>query len=215
MKKHQKESQLAALQRRLDDGKTLTADQLRILEKDTPASQPADAGHDLDLAPSVGTLAKRLGINRQTLTWHRGRADAPQELSVRAWRKYLMTHGKGATLERLAASGKPPRTLQISGFLDGCMTAFEIVDNIGWLLTAALDAAGVQTTAAQRDQITVHLWSEIALRLDVITNVSKLPGSCFDDIPPAIAGAARRIGVEVSEDAPLNEMTSPAPTAKG
>ena len=99
-------------------------------------------------------------------------------------------------------------------FLDGMMTAFEILDRLDEHLSAALAAAGVKLSTEQRDQIIVQIWQILALRLDLITIKHELPGSAFDDVPPAIADAARRTGVELSAVAPLSEPKSPAQTAK-
>jgi hypothetical protein len=100
--------QLAALEKKLKAGKPLNGVEMTFLEKhskpaaDAQASVP-DNGADV-IATNANDLAKRLGVHRQTIAHHQSRAEAPKDFSVKAWREYLLTHGKLPTWSKVGGS---------------------------------------------------------------------------------------------------------------
>lgn len=153
------QGQFAALQKRLASGRPLTAAQMAFVERYNHAhAKDAGAGGS-DTAAGVSALARRLGVSRQSISWHVGRTDAPKSFSISAWRGYLLTHGKGGTIDRVASSEKIRRDSWREVFGDGLLAGFGYgCDDIGKLLEVALESAGVVTTPAQRDRAAISIW---------------------------------------------------------
>ncbi len=153
------QGQFAALQKRLASGRPLTASQMAFVERYGHASAKDIGAGESDIAAGVSELARRLGVSRQSIVWHRGRADAPKSFSVSAWRDYLITHGKGATIERVESSATVQRDSYREIFGDGLLAGFGYgCDDIGKFLEVALEAADVVTTPAQRDRAAISIW---------------------------------------------------------
>lgn len=151
------DKQYAAIQKRLDSGRTLTAAQMRFVTNylsedisETPSG----------VASGVSDLARRLNVNRQVIHWHAGRAEAPKTLSVAEWREYLLVHGKGSTIDRMtegpsgndAADVKPDEL---------CLAQFHAVSNaLPNAVRFALE--GVELSSAAIDMVTLRVWLVIA-----------------------------------------------------
>ena len=207
-----KSKQFAALKKRLASGRPLTAAQMDFVERYDLASVKDTSADDSDTAASDSALARRLGVSRQLIAWHKSRAAAPETLSVSAWRDYLILHGKGGTLERVESSVKTRRDSWREIFGDGLLTGFGYgCDDIGDYLEAALDAAEVVTTPAQRDRITISLWLLSAARVHKVamkhgcvdsplTPVEYDPHAAPEDndlFPSSIRAAATRINFDL------------------
>ena len=120
-------AQLNVLVTRLKSGKPLTDSQMRFIEAQFPRTAiPVDPGsvaveYDDDVARNVNELATRLGVHRQTIAYHRGRAGSPDDLSVSRWREYLVVMGKIQTNVKLQKSNVPTS----NSF--NCDTAFAVL----------------------------------------------------------------------------------------
>ena len=200
-------SQLAALKKRLARGRLLTAAQMAFVERFNSAGKDTSAGES-DTAAGVSVLARRLGVSRQSIAWHRGRADAPKDFSVPAWRNYLLTHGKGGTIERVESAGKVRREPYNVIFGDGLLAAHGFgMGGIADFLEFALLAAEIETTPEQRDKVAIWLWLISAARVHRVgmnngypdtplTDVESDPQAAPEDndwCPSGIRAAAKRI----------------------
>lgn len=153
------QGQFAALKKRLASGRPLTASQMAFVERYDHARMKDTGAGDSDTAAGVSALARRLGVSRQIIAWHKGRADAPKSFSVLAWRDYLISHGKGATIERVESSATIQHDSYRAIFGDGLLAGFGYgCDDIGKFLEVALESAGVVTTPAQLDRAAIGIW---------------------------------------------------------
>jgi hypothetical protein len=154
-------AQLNVLVDRLKSGKPLTASQMKFVEEMFPAEivshitpDPDIPTPEGDVVSSANELAKRLGIHRQVVAYHRGRTGAPTELSVSAWRDYLILMGKSPTSVKLNKAPSPGTT---SGW--DCVTAFEVLfGRLSDALPAALGAALNATPSRTVDAVALNLW---------------------------------------------------------
>ncbi len=206
------QSQFAALKKRLASGRPLTASQMAFVERYNQDSAPDTGAGGSDTAAGVSALARRLGVSRQIIAWHRGRADAPKSFSVSAWRDYLLTHGKGGTIDRVESSAAIRRGNYAEIFGDGLLAGFGYgCDDIGKFLEAALESAGVVTTPAQRDRAAIGIWlcgafsvHRVAMKHGCpdspLTPVEYDPNACPEDndlFPARIRAAATRINFDL------------------
>lgn len=209
MKKNSIEAkQFAALKKRLASGRPLTAAQMAFVERHNLAPVPEASPDDSDTAAGYSALARRLGVSRQLIAWHKGRAAAPETLSVSAWRDYLVLHGKGGTMDRVESAGKAKRGSYAEAFGDGLLAGHGFgMDGIGDFLEISLLAADVVTTAEQRDTVAIWLWLFSAARAHKVAMKNGCPASPLTDVefdpqsapvdndwcPPEIRAAATRI----------------------
>jgi hypothetical protein len=161
-------AQFAALVRRLSDGVPLTGAQLEFV-KDHMAARaasripPEAAGADV-IATNASELASILGITRQLISYHRGRAGSPETLSVQAWRRYLAIHAKGDVAARMADAGKPTGHGEpMLNFGDGVGAMLACTGrNLHGIVAAVFKAAGVRVTPAKLDTITFSIFMRLA-----------------------------------------------------
>lgn len=161
-------AQLNVLVARLKSGKPLTNSQMRFVEAQFPeTADPVAPGsvaveNDYDVASNVNELANRLGVHRQTIAYHRGRAGSPDDLSISRWREYLVVMGKIQTSIRLDREQSPAhKTFD-------CDTAFSILftelsDSLPVVVRAALDEAGVKASPHRADITTFCVWFLLAV----------------------------------------------------
>ena len=180
---------MEAMRKRLKSGLPLTAAQQNLLLEIDPDSDPQP-----DLARSAAELARRLGVRRQVIGYHLGKQDAPQVFSVEKWKRYLDANGYFKTPRQPAARSTATVITSKALLCDGMLAAWEIVQQLEEHVLSALKVARVKLPAANRNKVVVQLWQVMARQLDALTAKHELPGSAFDDVPPAIAAAAKRIG---------------------
>jgi hypothetical protein len=214
-KKTIKAAQLAALLARLKAGKPLTAAQMEFIESafpeldpPLPDSQGAAGDGDDDIAANVNQLAKRLGVHRQAIAYHRGRSGSPDTLSVSRWRQYLTIMGKAPTNIRLQNSRDE------AGPSFSCDTAFAILfqklsDALPVAVSASLSEAGVKVSPGCADRVAWNVWTLLAA---VYHNTAKAhnaagpfapvdnEGRC--EYPEEIVKLAGRIDEPVPEEKP-------------
>jgi hypothetical protein len=107
--------------------------------------------------------------------WHRGRNEAPSDLSISAWRGYLLTHGQGNTIESLSAGQSTDTRRQI--IADALERLYERIGNaIPRIVPAALKECGLEATAKQGDSVALLLWLQIANIADCELKARGLPG---------------------------------------
>jgi hypothetical protein len=180
-------------------GRTLTRYERESVDAACKGQTAAPDDDGPNYVKNYSELAKVFEVSRQRVAYWAKKPGAPTPANdgrhnVAEWRRFLAAFASAPVMTGSTVSLQPSREAL---FLDGIMTAWEILDSLDKHLAAAAVAAGVELTAEQRDALTVQLWMLIAVRIDAITVREKLPGSCFDNVPPAIAAAAQRLGLKI------------------
>jgi hypothetical protein len=209
-------AQLTVLMRRLADGIPLTAAQMQFVnvafpELDTP-SCVADDGENLDdIAVSANELAKRLGVHRQTIAYHKGRSGSPPSLSVSAWRRYLAIMGKLPTcigMEKTAppeAEGDKRDTPFAIAFE---MMFRKLSDALPTALHFGLSLAGVKLTPRRTDKVAWGTWLILAGAANSISEQHELAGPLDPEdgsaceLPQEIEKLAARVAKELPKPKP-------------
>jgi hypothetical protein len=205
--------QLKVLLARLKSGRPLTAAHMRFVQEQLPgndstAQKFSEASTESDIVKNASELAQRLGIHRQTISFHRGRAGAPEALSVSAWREYLTVNGKLPTVSKIGKASPRGESYNVV-FGDGLLAAHGYgMDGIGEILEVALTAAKLKANAKQRDTLAVWIWLLSAARVHRVAVRNECPDSPFsipdfsdedenDWSPQEIREAAKRIGFQL------------------
>ena len=156
---------------------------MAFVERHDPAREPDASAGNADTAASDSALARRLGVSRQLVAWHRGRAAAPDNLSVSEWRDYLILNGKGGTMDRVESSVNTRRDSYAEVFGDGLLAGHgRGMDGIGDFLEVVLESADVVTTPAQRDTVAIWLWLFSAARVHRVAKRAGCPDSPLTDV---------------------------------
>jgi hypothetical protein len=151
-----------ALKKRVEGGRPLSAAQMRFVESYSQRDKIV-AANDSDSVATVVELSRQLGVNRQVINWHRGRADAPKSLSVGAWRGYLAEHGRGATVERVGQSSAPRRSKHVEAVEDCTLEQFTAISEVlPQAVGDALAAVGVKVSSVKLDRIVLLTWLLLA-----------------------------------------------------
>ena len=163
-------AQLNVLVHRLQSGKPLTAEQMKFVESqfnkatngptDEQTIEQADAATANDVCESASQLAQRLGIHRQTITYHRQLGNAPGTLSESAWRKYLQDAGKMPTAMKLHKSAESESKFDTD-------TSFailfnELSDGLLKSVKTSLSVSGVKLSSRKVDDLVWGLWILLA-----------------------------------------------------
>jgi len=203
------QGQFAALKKRLASGRPLTAAQMAFIERYDAARVPDTSAGDADTAASDSALARLLGVSRQIIAWHKGRAAAPETLSASAWRSYLLTHGKGATLARVGSPHAVHDDTQSEGsFNMGILSAARAIgETLPGIFETALAGAEINADKAQRDRATVSAWLLLCGKLHVLAARNRCEDSPLNPdyndnlneiCPEEIQQAAARIGYDIA-----------------
>ena len=175
------QGQFAALKKRLASGRPLTASQMAFVERYDHATRKTPAQASQTSQQAFPRWRDGLASPGRAFRMARGRADAPKSFSVSAWRDYLITHGKGATIERVESSVTVQRDSYREIFGDGLLAGFGYgCDDIGKFLEVALEAADVVTTPAQRDRAAISIWLCGAYGVHRVAMKHGMPGLAID-----------------------------------
>jgi hypothetical protein len=199
--------QYAALQKRLNAGKPLTAAQMAFVKSfNDDGSKETDAG-DYDVVGSAYALARRLGVSRQLLIWHQHRDGAPKTFSVGAWRDYLLAHGKGATIGRVE-SGTTGRDTRQQVAEDAALAQFNAVSNaLPEAIAGALQFEKISITDDVLDRVVFQVWLVCAAAQQSCAERQDLAG-VFDsdadgvDYPRSIVELCSRISGKATDQNP-------------
>jgi hypothetical protein len=201
--------QLAALNKRLASGKPLTSAQMQFVQRLTHPGADDTSADDADVVANASALAQRLGVSRQSIAWHRGRAGAPKDFSVSAWRSYMLAHGKGATIDRVASSAAIHHDNRREGSFNlGILSAARAIGEVlGKIIPSSLETAGIAADARQCDRATVSAWLFLCAKLHSVATRhgcedSPLNPDYNDNLneicPEEIQQAAARIGYDIA-----------------
>jgi hypothetical protein len=190
------ERQFAAIKKRLAGGRTLTAAQMRFVEQYNTSKVETPRA---DSASGVTDLARRLGVNRQVINWHRGRLEAPKDFSIPAWREYLLTHGRGSTIDRVSDCSPGHDAARIRTE-DATLAQFHAVSNeLEKSIRFAMASEGVTLPDKQIDRIVFATWLLLAGAQQSVAEHQNLDG-IFDtdendrmEYPSAIVSILSRI----------------------
>lgn len=157
-------AQLAALKKRLQSGKPLTAAQMAFVERDNRTDEPPAPWPQVgDIAASVNELANRLGVDRRVIGWHRGRDGAPTTLSASLWRSFLDEHGKSKTVDRMDKRRRSDRDTRQEIVEDAMLVQFHRVSNaLPIALRAALESESVKLPEGNLNRVTFKVWLALA-----------------------------------------------------
>lgn len=205
-----KAAQLNALLAKLNDKKPLTAAQLEYIADNFPDDAAPGAvakasGNSPDyVAISANDLAKRLGIHRQIIAYHKGRDGSPKTLSVAAWKSYLSIMGKLPTAIKMEGSHGSGSSAPFTEPFDAD-TAFAILFHdlsnvIGAAVKHGLMTAGVKLSPRKVDAVAWGAWLVLAARYQRTARENDSDGP-FDpvdesgrcDYPPGIVTLAARV----------------------
>ena len=206
-------AQLNALAARLKAGRPLTDAQMRFVENFKSGGAQVAATNEDDVASSPSDLARRLGVSRQIISYHRTRAGSPQQLRVSDWRDYLTMCGK-AVADRMGSSSSRP-----TGAGASVVAGLELVswfeklsDSLAVIVTASAEHAGVKIAPEQADVMTVGVWTLLAELLDdhLVKNgherfwlerdEPEADGTTFQtEIPAGIAEVVRRVNARTTK----------------
>ncbi|MGO9586830.1 MAG: hypothetical protein ACLP2Y_11605 [Limisphaerales bacterium] len=215
--------QLNVLMRRLQNDKPLTAAQLRFVEAQLNKSIEPTIGQNEtaptagDVCSSASQLAKQLGINRQTITYHRQLGNSPDTLSESAWRKYLQGAGKLPTSEKLQKSAAPGESKQDIMSTAFGMAFISLSNALLPSLKVSLIVIGKKLPPRKLDSFTWLLWQLLAHKYQKLANEHDLPGP-FDkfegeyDWPSEIVKLQTRLSTK-SPGAEPDEPTTSEPVS--
>ncbi|MGO9586303.1 MAG: hypothetical protein ACLP2Y_08915 [Limisphaerales bacterium] len=186
----------SSLEKRLAAGKSLTSAQLSFVKEHQAKSATVE---NSDVAQGVADLARRLGVDRRTITWHRGRTGAPKSFSVAAWRRFLLAHGKGSTLDRIEDSQSPRRDTAKEQAEETALAQFHAVSNaLPDAVRAALEFEGLTVPPERLDSLIFGIWLRLATAQQHTAKLQDLAG-IFDpdeegvNYPTGIIEIAARI----------------------
>jgi hypothetical protein len=215
------DAQLGALKKRLKSGKPLTSSQMRFVEKHLAQAdvcpieeQFSDQGgeHQDDVCSSVAQLADKIGLHRQTISYHRQLGNAPGTLSESAWRKYFKAVGNSATSYKIEKSAEPSTELEVEETLLG-MLFIAMSNALLGSLRVSLSVRGINLPARKLDSVTWILWQLLAHEYQKLANDHGLSGP-FDkldgeyDWPSAIEKLQKRLSASKPAD---KQAVPPAP----
>lgn len=197
------EGQVSALAKRLESGKPLTAAQVKFLQSAVSGEGTGEqsAFEALDVCRTDGELARRLGVQRQVISWHRGRAGSPDSMSVVEWRKYLVANGKIKTTAKMAAASRSESALGFSqSELDAidhgiALLFYDLGEAIPHAVIPALEAVGFAPTQGQADEVALMFYGLLAHIADECctraTGEALTP--TLDRLPEAIIELRKRV----------------------
>jgi len=161
-------AQMAALVRRLSEGTPLTAAQLEFVRENMArrdaSRSPEDDGEDV-IASNASELAALLGVSRQLVRYHQGRAGSPTTLSVAEWREYLSVHAKADVRARLGTGKRRGLVLPNPGiFAIGVFNHF--CESLEVIVSSSAEHAGVRMTKPQVERMTLGVFNLLSHLLD-------------------------------------------------
>lgn len=152
------------LARKVSDGDTLTAAEIKFLEDQEKGKTEGVSLDDSltcpNFAQNQSQLAEYLGVSRQLVSWHLRKAGSPGRrpdgrYSVAAWRDHFAAHGRVDVQRR-----RSTKTVSKLNFGDGVYTALESIgERLPHLLRESLSAAGVKASDQKTNLASVMLFS--------------------------------------------------------
>jgi hypothetical protein len=172
-------AQTNAILKKLQSGKVLTGREHKyLLDQAVGSDEPNQQGcsHAIsETASNVNDLANRLGVHRQLIAYHRGRAGSPATLSVTEWRHYLLAFGKTPTAQKI--DGTTPTSERDIGTDSAFATLFYRLSNsFPNALRMAVEVSGVKLPPRKHDLIAYYTWMLMAATYSALAKQHRVIG---------------------------------------